>query len=65
MTIDEEERELILASIERLVQERIVPRAAEIDASTSFHPTCMRPRPSSGCWDCGSRRNTAAQVRTW
>ena len=36
MTIDAEERELILAGIDRLVQERIVPRAAEIDASNQF-----------------------------
>ena len=36
MTIDAEERELILVSIDRLVQERIAPRAAEIDASNQF-----------------------------
>ena len=36
MTIDAEERELILASIDRLVQESIAPRAAEIDASNQF-----------------------------
>ena len=36
MTIDAEERELILAGIDRLVREKIAPRAAEIDASNQF-----------------------------
>ena len=36
MAIDAEERELILASVDRLVRERIAPRAAEIDASNQF-----------------------------
>ena len=36
MTIEAENRELILASVDRLVQERIAPRAAEIDASNQF-----------------------------
>ena len=36
MRVDTEERELILASVDRLVRERIAPRAAEIDASNQF-----------------------------
>ena len=36
MSIDAQDRELILAGVDRLVRERIVPRAAEIDASNLF-----------------------------
>ena len=36
MTIDAQDRELILAGVDRLARERIAPRAAEIDASNLF-----------------------------
>ena len=36
MTIDAQDRELILAGVDRLARERIAPRAADIDASNLF-----------------------------
>ena len=55
-----EEHELLRESVRRLAEDKIAPRAAEIDATAEFPGTSTPPWSRRTSTPCTSRRSTAA-----